>query len=78
MSELLTDIVSSWRTAAELTQSEAAARIGTPQAASSRVESGTRFPDRSTARMFIDAGVFTAEQYGRAMVADVMRSDQAA
>lgn len=78
MNELLTQIVSTWRAAAELTQSEAAARIGTSQAVFSRVESGTRFPDRSTARMFIDAGVFTAEQYGRAMVANVLRSDQAA
>jgi transcriptional regulator with XRE-family HTH domain len=61
--------VRTWREAAGLTQAAAAAQVGITQAAWSRVESGARFPDESTAAKLIAAGVFTAEEWGRAAIA---------
>jgi len=65
----LPDIMRRWRVSANLTQGQAADLVGVSQATLSRLESGRQFPDRATARAFVEAGVFTAEQLGLAAVA---------
>ncbi len=68
MSISITDVVIAWRKRMGLTQSEAAALIGVSQPVFNRIEGGTRFPDKETARIFVGAGVFTPEQLGWAII----------
>lgn len=65
----LPELVRNWRTERGLTQAAAADRIGISQPSFSRIESGGNIPDRDSARAFVAAGVFTAEQFGVALVA---------
>jgi transcriptional regulator with XRE-family HTH domain len=65
----LPEIVRNWRTEKGLTQAAAADLVGISQPSFSRIESGASIPDRESARAFVAAGVFTAEQLGRAIVA---------
>jgi transcriptional regulator with XRE-family HTH domain len=74
----LPEIIVGWRRQQGLNQTEAAARIGVAQPVLSRIEGGSRIPDRDTARLFVDAGVFTAEEYGRALIAAVVGEKDAA
>ncbi|WP_207793817.1 helix-turn-helix transcriptional regulator, partial [Polymorphobacter multimanifer] len=69
MSIQLSDLVRSWRKRLSLKQEDAAARLGITQSSLSRIETGQQFPDRETARLFVEAGALTAEQLGQAMVA---------
>lgn len=63
----LPHLIRSWRTSLDLTQAAAAERIGITQPTLSRIEAGG-MPDRENSRRFVEAGVFTPEQLGRAMV----------
>jgi transcriptional regulator with XRE-family HTH domain len=67
MIDHLPDLVRKWRSANCLSQAAAAERLGVSQPTLSRIEGGG-IPDRENARRFVDAGVFTAEQLGRAIV----------
>ena len=70
MSNQLPILISKWREREGVTQHEAAERIGISQSFLSRIESGVRFPERSTAQRLIAAGVITAEQFAAAMLED--------
>lgn len=70
MSHHIANLVRNWRATLGLKQEAAAATLGISQGNFSRVESGRQLPDRSTARKFVDAGVFTAADLGEAMVAN--------
>ena len=76
MNTSIAEKVSAWRRESGLTQPAAADRIGVPQPTLSRIETGARFPDATTARKFADAGVFTLDDWAahlalRASVAPV-------
>lgn len=67
MIDHLPDLIRNWRSSNRLTQVAAAEQLGMTQPTLSRIEAGA-MPDRENARRFVEAGVFTAEQLGRAMV----------
>ena len=72
----LPELIRSWRSENRLTQAAAAEMLGMTQPTLSRIEAGA-MPDRENARRFVELGVFSAEQLGRAMVTRSPESETA-